>query len=93
MDFLKKFTDQASGKHSNTNTNNQQQPIAGGSAPAGGAAPAQQKDFGDKIADQLFNRSGYGNKVSESNREKITDFARTQYEKSTGKKVDPKYSN
>lgn len=48
MDFLKKFTDQASGKHSNTNTNNQQQPIAGGSAPAGGAAPAQQKDFGDK---------------------------------------------
>ena len=36
------------------------------------------------VADQLFDRSGYGNKVSESNREKITDFARGQYEKATG---------
>ncbi|KXJ90019.1 hypothetical protein Micbo1qcDRAFT_164521 [Microdochium bolleyi] len=90
MDFLKKVTNQASGSHSNTNT---QQP-AGGAAPVDGqAAPAQQKDYGDKVADQLFNRSGYGNKVSESNREKITDFARGQYEKATGKKVDPKYSN
>ena len=89
MDFLKKVTDQASGSHSNTNT---QQP-AGGAAPVDGQAPAQQKDYGDKVADQLFNRSGYGNKVSESNREKITDFARGQYEKATGKKVDPKFSN
>ncbi|KAH7028844.1 uncharacterized protein B0I36DRAFT_324649 [Microdochium trichocladiopsis] len=88
MDFLKKAADSMSGSHNNANT-------AGGAAqPADGtAAPAQQKDYGDKIADQLFNRSGYGNKVSESNREKITDFAREQYEKQTGKKVDPKYSN
>ncbi|SPJ70601.1 uncharacterized protein FTOL_00329 [Fusarium torulosum] len=49
------------------------------------------QDYGDKAASFLNDKAGFN--ISKDNQEKATDFARSQYEKSSGSKVDPKYSN
>jgi hypothetical protein len=58
---------------------------------AAGGAPAQKQDYGDKAAEALAKQAGV--KLDANQREKGTDFLRSLYEKFTGKKVDPKYSN
>ncbi|KAL5613976.1 hypothetical protein FOVSG1_003039 [Fusarium oxysporum f. sp. vasinfectum] len=50
-----------------------------------------QEDYVDKGVDFLNKKVGMN--ISRDNQEKATDFARSQYEKSTGNKVDPKVSN
>ncbi|KAF2828195.1 hypothetical protein CC86DRAFT_369316 [Ophiobolus disseminans] len=55
------------------------------------------KDYGDKAFDAAAKKFGgaHGQKIA-GNRamsEKITDGLRKVYEKATGKKVNPKYSN
>ncbi|KAF5256990.1 hypothetical protein IWW34DRAFT_735276 [Fusarium oxysporum f. sp. albedinis] len=50
-----------------------------------------QEDYVDKGVDFLNKKVGVN--ISRDNQEKATDFARSQYEKSTGNKVDPKISN
>ncbi|EXA39631.1 uncharacterized protein FRV6_12839 [Fusarium oxysporum] len=50
-----------------------------------------QEDYVDKGVDFLNKKVGMN--ISRDNQEKATDFARSQYEKSTGNKVDPKISN
>ncbi|KAH8904701.1 hypothetical protein BR93DRAFT_930142 [Coniochaeta sp. PMI_546] len=70
----------------NTNTTGTSNPLTG-NAQAGG----QQKDYGDKAFDTLAKKSGHN--VDANTSEKITDGARGLFEKATGKKVDPKYSN
>ncbi|CAK7563361.1 MAG: hypothetical protein SEPTF4163_001228 [Sporothrix epigloea] len=68
----------------------QNQQAAGGVA--GNAAPgAQKEDYGDKAFDFVSKKSGH--QVDRNTSEKITDGARGAFEKLTGKKVDPKYSN
>ncbi|KAI2603371.1 uncharacterized protein GGS25DRAFT_511085 [Hypoxylon fragiforme] len=68
--------------------------FAGGSS-SGNTANTQptgeKKDYGDKIAG--FMNKKQGNKVSDQQLESGTDTVRGLYEKATGKKVDPKYSN
>ncbi|KAH7395423.1 hypothetical protein BKA64DRAFT_708816 [Cadophora sp. MPI-SDFR-AT-0126] len=97
MDFLKKGADML---NKNKEGGNTQQQTTGG-APAGGAAPPAQgqaggsgaggQDYGDKAFDFISKKSGYN--IDPSTGEKITDGARGLYEKQTGSKVDPKYSN
>ncbi|OBT79385.1 hypothetical protein VF21_01990 [Pseudogymnoascus sp. 05NY08] len=94
MDFLKKAAGELQG---NKNAS------AGGSAPAtdgsanvaGGAAAGgstgQQQDYGDKAFAAISSKSGHTFSADQS--EKITDGIRGAYEKATGNKVDPKYSN
>ncbi|OBT83763.1 hypothetical protein VE02_07191 [Pseudogymnoascus sp. 03VT05] len=91
MDFLKKAAD---GLQGNKNA------AAGGSAPAatdgsanaaGGASTGQQQDYGDKAFAAISKKSGHTFSADQS--EKITDGIRGAYEKATGNKVDPKYSN
>ncbi|POS73015.1 hypothetical protein DHEL01_v208589 [Diaporthe helianthi] len=62
------------------------QPAAGGSAPAG-----QKDDYVDKAF--AFGAKKSGHNVDHNTAEKITDGARSLYEKATGKKIDPKISN
>ncbi|KAF5964870.1 hypothetical protein FCOIX_13225 [Fusarium coicis] len=50
-----------------------------------------QEDYVDKGVDFLNKKAGFN--ISRDNQEKATDFARSQYEKQTGNKVDPKISN
>ncbi|KAI1763229.1 hypothetical protein GGR53DRAFT_373570 [Hypoxylon sp. FL1150] len=77
MDALKNF---ASGNSSqNTqNTGNAQQ-------------SGEQKDYGDKIASFINKKEG--GKLSDQQLETGTDKAREMYEKASGNKVDPKWSN
>jgi len=49
------------------------------------------EDYGDKGLDFLEEKTGHT--LSRDQNEKITDSARGMFEKMTGKKVDPKYSN
>ncbi|KAL1844074.1 hypothetical protein VTK73DRAFT_2657 [Phialemonium thermophilum] len=56
-----------------------------------GAAGGQQQDYGDKAFDLLAKKSGHN--VDQNTGEKITDGARNLFEKTTGKKVNPKISN
>ncbi|EMR63079.1 hypothetical protein MGN70_008734 [Eutypa lata] len=51
----------------------------------------QNQDYGDKAFKAANDKAGWG--LDESKREKISDFGRSAYEKATGNKVDPKYSN
>ncbi|KAF4429685.1 hypothetical protein FACUT_9094 [Fusarium acutatum] len=51
----------------------------------------KQEDYVDKGIDFLNKKGGFN--ISRDNQEKATDFARSQYEKQTGNKVDPKISN
>ncbi|GKU03625.1 hypothetical protein FLAG1_04284 [Fusarium langsethiae] len=48
-------------------------------------------DYVDKAFSAINNKAGTN--ISRDNQEKITDFGRSAYEKQTGSKVDPKYSN
>ncbi|CAN8105514.1 unnamed protein product [Discula destructiva] len=77
MDALKNFANKASGSKT-SNT-----------APVANAG--QKEDYGDKAFDFLAKKSGH--QMDRNTSEKITDGARAAYEKATGKKVDPKYSN
>ncbi|OIW26968.1 hypothetical protein CONLIGDRAFT_635183 [Coniochaeta ligniaria NRRL 30616] len=72
--------------NTNTNTTGTNNPLTGNTQTGG-----QQKDYGDKAFDALAKKSGHN--VNPSMGEKITDGARGIFEKATGKKVDPKYSN
>ncbi|KAM0544870.1 hypothetical protein ACHAPJ_011615 [Fusarium lateritium] len=62
---------------------------SGGDASKSGST--ENQDYVDKAAAFASNKAGIN--VSRENQEKATDFARGQYEKSTGSKVDPKISN
>ncbi|KAH8592322.1 hypothetical protein B0O99DRAFT_630258 [Bisporella sp. PMI_857] len=90
MDFLNKAKQTLSGAGSSNSANtgnNQQNPPA-----QGGQAPTDQKqDYGDKAFDFISKKTGHD--FAPGTDEKITDGARTAYEKFTGKKVDPKWSN
>ncbi|KAI0123549.1 hypothetical protein BJ170DRAFT_686817 [Xylariales sp. AK1849] len=77
MDQLKNAISGSSGSHSNTTQQ------------TGG----QQQDIGDKVFGAGIDKTGYGNKVSASNREKITDKIRDTFESKTGKDVPAKFSN
>ncbi|KAF5665277.1 hypothetical protein FDENT_12610 [Fusarium denticulatum] len=50
-----------------------------------------KEDYVDKGVDFLNKKGGFN--ISRDNQEKASDFARSQYEKQTGNKVDPKISN
>ncbi|KAI1207579.1 uncharacterized protein F4807DRAFT_171561 [Annulohypoxylon truncatum] len=63
----------------------------GSSGNANTQQTGQQKDYGDKVA-SLINKKE-GGKLSDQQLETGTDKAREMYEKATGNKVDPKYSN
>ncbi|KAI5458657.1 hypothetical protein BGZ63DRAFT_427031 [Mariannaea sp. PMI_226] len=62
---------------------NQQKPVEN---------PAEQKDdYVDKAFGMAAKKSGHN--IDRNAQEKITDAGRSAYEKATGSKVDPKYSN
>ncbi|KAL6875122.1 hypothetical protein J3F83DRAFT_729968 [Trichoderma novae-zelandiae] len=90
MDFVKK----AMGK---SGENQQDSSIQGtqsthGTAPAApGAQGGQQDDYVDKAFSMGAKQSGHT--MDRNTQEKITDTGRGMYEKATGNKVDPKYSN
>ncbi|KFY43824.1 hypothetical protein V494_01788 [Pseudogymnoascus sp. VKM F-4513 (FW-928)] len=86
MDFIKKAAGELQGNKNAGAAGGQ--PAAGGSA-AGGAA--QSQDYGDKAFAAVSKKSGHNFSADQS--EKITDGIRGAYEKATGNKVDPKYSN
>ncbi|CAG8951938.1 hypothetical protein HYFRA_00005744 [Hymenoscyphus fraxineus] len=86
MDFLKKAAAAAGGSKTGGQGHNQQQMGHGQAGPAG-----QKEDYGDKAFNFLAKKSGH--QVNPATSEKITDGMRGMYEKATGKKVDPKYSN
>ncbi|XXH02079.1 hypothetical protein Hte_008444 [Hypoxylon texense] len=77
MDALKKFASSNSSQGS-ANTGNTQQ-------------SAEKKDYGDKISSFINKKEG--GKLSDQQLETGTDKAREMYEKATGNKVDPKFSN
>ncbi|KAI9052624.1 hypothetical protein LZ554_003966 [Drepanopeziza brunnea f. sp. 'monogermtubi'] len=84
MDFLKKGSEmlkKSGGSSSSSPSSGQQQQQAGG----------QQKDYGDKALDFIEKKTGH--QMGAGTNEKITDGLRGFYEKNTGKKVDPKWSN
>ncbi|KAF7541421.1 hypothetical protein G7054_g607 [Neopestalotiopsis clavispora] len=60
-------------------------------AQAGGAG--QQSDYVDKITDFGVKKSGHEGQFGRDKQEKATDALRSGYEKMTGNKVDPKWSN
>ncbi|CAK7199850.1 hypothetical protein SEUCBS139899_002536 [Sporothrix eucalyptigena] len=68
-----------------------QQAAASGAANNAAGAAGQKEDYGDKAFDFIAKKTGHN--VDRNTSEKITDGARTAFEKLTGKKVDPKYSN
>ncbi|KAG9241434.1 hypothetical protein BJ878DRAFT_520761 [Calycina marina] len=87
MDFLNKAKEQLSNSSGSTGTTgNTAAPTGGATAPAG-----QTQDYGDKAFDFVSKKSGHD--FAPGTDEKITDGARGMYEKATGNKVDPKYSN
>ncbi|KAH6896710.1 hypothetical protein B0T10DRAFT_556581 [Thelonectria olida] len=59
--------------------------------PASDQAAGGQQDYVDKAFDAIAKKSGHN--IDRNTSEKITDAGRGFYEKATGKKVDPKYSN
>ncbi|OAQ66395.1 hypothetical protein VFPPC_07957 [Pochonia chlamydosporia 170] len=94
MDFLKKAVDSAkkAGSSSNNNQQQQQQQQQGGDNQNQNQQGGEQKqDYGDKAFGFLSKKAGL--KLSSDQQEKVTDGARGAYEKFSGKKVDPKYSN
>lgn len=52
----------------------------------------QKDDYGDKVANTLDKKFN-GGKIGHNNMEKVTDGVRHVYEKTTGKHVNPKFSN
>ncbi|TVY59345.1 hypothetical protein LCER1_G000732 [Lachnellula cervina] len=86
MDFVNKAKNAMnSSGGGNTNTNTTQQPAQGQAGNAG------QEDYGDKGLDFVEKKSGHS--MGRDTNEKITDGARGMYEKATGSKVNPKFSN
>ncbi|EKD15795.1 uncharacterized protein L3040_003584 [Drepanopeziza brunnea f. sp. 'multigermtubi'] len=84
MDFLKKGSEmlkKSQGSSSSGQEQQQQQQQTGG----------QQKDYGDKALEFIEKKTGH--QMGAGTNEKITDGLRGLYEKNTGKKVDPKWSN
>ncbi|KAI4863305.1 hypothetical protein F4820DRAFT_379046 [Hypoxylon rubiginosum] len=77
MDALKNFASKNSSQGSGNTGNTQQS--------------GEKKDYGDKISSFLNKKEG--GKLSDQQLETGTDKAREMYEKATGNKVDPKYSN
>ncbi|KAF4951886.1 hypothetical protein FSARC_12792 [Fusarium sarcochroum] len=63
----------------------------GDASKTGSTGSTENQDYVDKAASFVSNKAGIN--VSRDNQEKATDFARGQYEKSTGSKIDPKISN
>ncbi|KAH7370213.1 hypothetical protein BKA65DRAFT_487879 [Rhexocercosporidium sp. MPI-PUGE-AT-0058] len=93
MDFLKKGADMLNKNKAGGSSSTEQ--TAGGAAPpaqgqTGGQAAGGQ-DYGDKAFDFISKKTGH--QMDPNTSEKITDGARGLYEKQTGKKVDPKWSN
>ncbi|KAJ5593925.1 uncharacterized protein N7459_000133 [Penicillium hispanicum] len=70
--------------------------LGGGSKDSGSSAGGQQQDYLDKGLEAVEKKFG-GGKIDpakmRSTNEKITDGAREQFEKATGKKVPEKFSN
>ncbi|ETS73875.1 hypothetical protein PFICI_14821 [Pestalotiopsis fici W106-1] len=56
-------------------------------------ASGQQSDYLDKITDFGVKKSGHEAQFGRDKQEKATDALRSGYEKMTGNKVDPKWSN
>ncbi|RDW78315.1 hypothetical protein BP5796_06167 [Coleophoma crateriformis] len=83
MDFLNKAKQMAGGTGNNTAATNNNA--------AGGAANNTNTDYGDKGLDFVEKKTGHT--MGRDTNEKITDGARGLYEKATGSKVNPKYSN
>ncbi|KAF8855865.1 hypothetical protein BDZ45DRAFT_675910 [Acephala macrosclerotiorum] len=85
MDFLSKAKESFGSNNS--------QGVQGGQPAAGNVqgGAAGQEDYGDKGLDFIEKKTGHT--MGRDTNEKITDGARGLYEKATGNKVDPKYSN
>ncbi|KFY74761.1 hypothetical protein V499_05233 [Pseudogymnoascus sp. VKM F-103] len=90
MDFLKKAAGELQG-NKNAAAGGSAPAATDGSAPAAGASTGQQQDYGDKAFAAISQKTGHTFSADQS--EKITDGLRGAYEKATGNKVDPKYSN
>ncbi|KAF4981854.1 hypothetical protein FZEAL_2433 [Fusarium zealandicum] len=69
--------------------------MSGGSkdqkATDGKASGSQGQDYIDKGFAFASSKAGFN--MNKDTQEKVTDGARSAYEKQTGNKVDPKYSN
>merc|ERR1712225_141206 len=95
MDFLKKGADMLNENKEGGSAQQQNTGTTGGAAApaqgqAGGSAAGGQ-DYCDKAFGFISKKAGYN--VDPNTGEKITDGARGLYEKQTGKKVNPKWSN
>ncbi|PMD14711.1 hypothetical protein NA56DRAFT_710605 [Hyaloscypha hepaticicola] len=100
MDFLKKAQGMM-GENSGNNQAAQQAGATGEQAQMGGQGQMgaqgqamgnnQNEDYGDKGLDFIQKKTGHT--LGRDTNEKITDGARGLFEKATGKKVDPKWSN
>jgi len=70
--------------------------LKGGGSSSGGGGNTGGQDYLDKAVDSVEKKFGGGkidpNKMRSTN-EKITDGAREQFEKATGKNVPDKFSN
>ncbi|KAG6143772.1 hypothetical protein E4U22_003555 [Claviceps purpurea] len=96
MDFLKKAAAAASSGSSKPNTAAEQPPQQqpeqqGGDAQTQAQPSGEKQDYGDKAFDMINKKAGFN--LGRDTQEKITDGARSAYEKYSGKPVDPKYSN
>ncbi|ERS98792.1 uncharacterized protein SPSK_04686 [Sporothrix schenckii 1099-18] len=90
MDALKNLASGGSGAANNAGGAGGAAGGAGGAAGGAGGAAGKQ-DYGDKAFNFVSKKTGH--QVNPETSEKITDGARGAFEKVTGKKVDPKYSN
>ncbi|KAG6037940.1 hypothetical protein E4U41_004644 [Claviceps citrina] len=102
MDFIKKAAAAASSgdKNNSSSSNTEAQQPPPQQQPGGETNPdqkpaeqsgAQKQDYGDKAFDFISKKAGIN--LSPDNQEKVTDGARSAYEKYSGKTVDAKYSN
>ncbi|KAI2733921.1 hypothetical protein CBS147332_936 [Penicillium roqueforti] len=78
MDFIKKAVSSSGGNHESSSNNNSNN-------------NQQSDDYVDKAFGAGVKKSGYN--VDRNTQEKITDGARSAYEKATGKHVSDKISN
>ncbi|EHK23752.1 uncharacterized protein TRIVIDRAFT_73847 [Trichoderma virens Gv29-8] len=86
MDFVKKAMGKAEGQQGAQGTG-----AAAPAAPQAQGGQAQKDDYVDKAFAMGAKKSGHN--IDRNTQEKITDAGRSMYEKATGQKVDPKYSN
>ncbi|KAH6653319.1 hypothetical protein BKA67DRAFT_569167 [Truncatella angustata] len=64
-----------------------------GNKQQGTGTQGQQSDYVDKATAFGVKKSGHEGQFGKDKQEKATDALRSGYEKVTGSKVDPKYSN